>query len=91
MVITSCSSVRVASDYERTTNFDEFKTFAFFKTGIDKAEINDLDKVNKTLSFTLAEARKYKIKEPHKLYSYIWNIYAYSVYPYVGIPTWVYL
>ena len=43
-VITSCSSVRVASDYERTTNFDEFKSFAFFKPGIDKAEINDIDK-----------------------------------------------
>lgn len=43
-ILTSCSSVRVASDYERNTNFDEFKTFAFFKTGIDKAEINDIDK-----------------------------------------------
>ena len=44
LVVTSCSSVRVATDYERTTNFDEFKTFAFFKPGIDKAEINDIDK-----------------------------------------------
>ncbi|WP_297695435.1 DUF4136 domain-containing protein [uncultured Eudoraea sp.] len=44
VALTSCSSVRVASDYERNTNFDEFKTFAFFKTGIDKAEINDIDK-----------------------------------------------
>lgn len=44
IVVTSCSSVRVASDYERTTNFDEFKSFAFFKPGIDKAEINDIDK-----------------------------------------------
>lgn len=43
-ILTSCSSVRVASDYERNTNFDEFKKFAFFKTGIDKAEINDIDK-----------------------------------------------
>jgi hypothetical protein len=44
LVVTSCSSVRVATDYERSTNFDEFKTFAFFKPGIDKAEINDIDK-----------------------------------------------
>jgi len=44
IIVTSCSTVRVASDYERTTNFDEFKTFAFFKPGIDKAEINDIDK-----------------------------------------------
>jgi len=44
VVLTSCSSVRVASDYERNTDFDAFKSFAFFKPGIDKAEINDIDK-----------------------------------------------
>lgn len=44
VVLTSCSSVRVASDYEKNTNFDELKSFAFFKPGIDKAEINDIDK-----------------------------------------------
>lgn len=42
--LASCSSVRVASDYDRNSNFDQYKTFAFFKTGIDKAEISDLDK-----------------------------------------------
>jgi len=44
LVLTSCSSVRVATDYDREANFDNYKTFAFFKPGIDKAEINDLDK-----------------------------------------------
>lgn len=44
LVVTSCSSIRVATDYDKNANFDNFKTFAFFKTGIDKAEINDLDK-----------------------------------------------
>ncbi|GAA3649112.1 DUF4136 domain-containing protein [Flavivirga jejuensis] len=44
IVVTSCSSVRVAADYDKNANFGEYKTFAFFKTGIDKAEINDLDK-----------------------------------------------
>ncbi|MBN2868115.1 MAG: DUF4136 domain-containing protein [Flavobacteriaceae bacterium] len=44
MVITSCSSVRVAADYDKQVNFDQYKTFAFFKSGIDKAEISDLDK-----------------------------------------------
>lgn len=44
MVITSCSSVRVAADYDKQVNFDKYKTFAFFKSGIDKAEISDLDK-----------------------------------------------
>ncbi|WP_460219863.1 DUF4136 domain-containing protein [Psychroserpens sp. MEBiC05023] len=43
-LITSCSSVKVASDYDKDVNFKEYKTFAFFKTGIDKAEISDLDK-----------------------------------------------
>ncbi len=44
IVVTSCSSVRVAADYDKNANFGEYKTFAFFKTGIDKAEISDLDK-----------------------------------------------
>ncbi|TBN14309.1 DUF4136 domain-containing protein [Hyunsoonleella pacifica] len=44
IVATSCSSVRVSTDYDRKTDFNQFKTFAFFKTGIDKAEINDIDK-----------------------------------------------
>ncbi|GAB5565347.1 MAG: DUF4136 domain-containing protein [Winogradskyella sp.] len=44
VLLTSCSSVRVAADYDRETNFDQYKTFAFFKPGIDKAEISDIDK-----------------------------------------------
>ena len=44
VVISSCSSVRVASDYDSKADFDQYKTFAFFKGGIDKAEISDLDK-----------------------------------------------
>lgn len=44
MLFTSCSSVRVASDYDREANFNSYQTFAFFKPGIDRAEISDLDK-----------------------------------------------
>lgn len=41
----SCgSSVRVLSDYDKEANFNNFKTYAFYKTGIDKAQISDLDK-----------------------------------------------
>ncbi|WP_411767377.1 DUF4136 domain-containing protein [Winogradskyella sp. A3E31] len=40
----SCSSVKVAADYDREAEFNDYKTFAFFKPGIDKAEINDIDK-----------------------------------------------
>lgn len=43
-MVTSCSSVRVASDYDKNANFSSYKSFAFYKTGIDKAEISDLDK-----------------------------------------------
>lgn len=44
LVLTSCSSVRVNSDYDKQVDFTPFKTYAFHKTGIDKAEISDLDK-----------------------------------------------
>lgn len=44
LVMTSCNTVRVATDYDRDVNFSQYQTFAFFKPGIDKAEISDLDK-----------------------------------------------
>jgi hypothetical protein len=44
IILNSCSSVKVAADYDREVNFDRYNTFAFFKPGIDKAEINDIDK-----------------------------------------------
>ncbi|WP_426429397.1 DUF4136 domain-containing protein [Winogradskyella sp. HB-48] len=44
ILLSSCSSVRVAADYDREANFDQYKTFAFFKPGIDTAEISDIDK-----------------------------------------------
>ncbi|MGC1516909.1 MAG: DUF4136 domain-containing protein [Maribacter sp.] len=42
--LTSCSSVRVLSDYDQKTDFNSFTSYAFYKTGIDKAQISDLDK-----------------------------------------------
>ena len=44
LFFTSCNSIRVASDYDTKANFNNYKTFAYFKTGIDKAKINDIDK-----------------------------------------------
>jgi hypothetical protein len=44
LLMTSCTSVRVVSDYDKAADFNSYKTFAFYKTGIDKAEISDLDK-----------------------------------------------
>ena len=44
IVVSSCSSVRVVTDYDKDVDFNNYKTFAFYKKGIDKAEISDLDK-----------------------------------------------
>lgn len=44
LVVTSCVSVRVSTDYDTQEDFDSYKTFAFYKPGIDKVEISDLDK-----------------------------------------------
>ena len=44
MLLTSCSSIKVAADYDKEANFDNYKTFAFFKPGIDQVEVSDLDK-----------------------------------------------
>jgi hypothetical protein len=44
LIITSCSSVRVTTDYDTKVDFNQYKTFAFYKKGIDKASVSDLDK-----------------------------------------------
>lgn len=44
LVLTSCNSVKVATDYDQNVSFNQYESFAFFKPGIDKAEISDLDK-----------------------------------------------
>ena len=44
LLFSACSSIKVTSDYDTQVDFSKYKTFAFYKTGIDKAEISDLDK-----------------------------------------------
>ena len=44
VVLNSCNAVRVNTDYDKNVNFSEYKTYAFYKTGIDKVEVSDLDK-----------------------------------------------
>ncbi|WP_333695127.1 DUF4136 domain-containing protein, partial [Flavobacterium sp.] len=44
LILASCSSVRVYSDYDKGVEFSQFKTYAFHKNSIDKVEISDLDK-----------------------------------------------
>jgi hypothetical protein len=43
-ILTSCDAVRVNYDYDKKVDFTPYKTYAFYKTGIDKVEISDLDK-----------------------------------------------
>ena len=43
-LVASCNSIRVTSDYDTSTDFSKYKTFAFYKKGIDKVDISDLDK-----------------------------------------------
>ena len=44
LLLSSCVSVRVVADYDQKMNFQQYKSYAFYKTGIDKAQISDLDK-----------------------------------------------
>jgi hypothetical protein len=44
LVLSSCSAIKVTSDYDTQADFSKFNTFAFYKPGIDKADISDLDK-----------------------------------------------
>ena len=44
LLVVSCSSVNVYNDYDKKVDFTQFKTFAFYKPGVDKVEISDLDK-----------------------------------------------
>lgn len=44
IILSSCGSVRVNADYDSKVSFSNFKTYAYLKSGIDKAEISDLDK-----------------------------------------------
>ena len=44
VLLSSCNSVRVLSDYDQKANFSEYKSYAFYKTGIDRVQISDLDK-----------------------------------------------
>ena len=45
LTLASCGSmISVNSDYDKKVDFSAYKTYAYYKTGIDKVEISDLDK-----------------------------------------------
>jgi len=39
-----CQTVRVNQDYAIGTDFNQYKTYAYFKKGVDEAKISELDK-----------------------------------------------
>lgn len=44
MTAGACSPIKVDADYDKGTDFSQYKTYAFMKDGIAKIEISDLDK-----------------------------------------------
>lgn len=44
VILTSCNTVRVTYDFDRATDFNTYKTYNYHTKGIDKLELNDLDK-----------------------------------------------
>ncbi len=44
LIFSSCTTVRVVTDYDKDVNFGNYSNYAFYKPGIDKAQISDLDK-----------------------------------------------
>ncbi len=70
-VFASCSTVRVATDYDKEANFNNYKSYAFFKPGIDKAEISDLDKkrILRAIEANLATQGMVKAENPDLLVS----------------------
>lgn len=44
LLLSSCNAIRVSSDFNDKINFNDYKTYAFSKKGVDEVEINDIDK-----------------------------------------------
>jgi hypothetical protein len=70
--ITSCSTIRVNSDFDRQVNFEKYKTYAFHKSGIDKVEISDLDKkrILRAIDMELEKKGMTKSETPNLLISF---------------------
>lgn len=71
LLFASCSSVRVAVDYDREADFRMYRTYAFYKTGVDRAQISDLDKkrILKAIDAELSSKGFVKSKNPDLLIS----------------------
>lgn len=61
-LIMGCSTITVFTDHDSGVDFSKYKTFAYFKPGIDKVEISDLDKRRILKAIDLHMAQKSIIK-----------------------------
>jgi hypothetical protein len=70
-LVGACGSINVKTDYDTKTDFSQYKTFAFYKKGIDKAPISDLDKrrILRAIETELQTKGMTKSKEPDVLVS----------------------
>ena len=66
LMLGSCRTVDVYSDYDNRVNFNSYKSYAFYKTGIDKAQISDLDKrrILKAIEYEMSQRGFQKSKSP---------------------------
>lgn len=71
ILLSSCSTVRIATDYDKKANFDNYNTYAFYKPGIDKAKISDLDKrrILRAIDSELSQKGMTKSEKPALLVS----------------------
>lgn len=71
LLLSACSAIKVSTDYDATIDFTKYKTFAFFKPGIDKANISDLDKkrILRAIEFELEAKGMTKSENPEMLVS----------------------
>uniref|UniRef100_UPI004049237D DUF4136 domain-containing protein n=1 Tax=Flavobacterium sp. TaxID=239 RepID=UPI004049237D len=72
ILATSCSSVSVYADYEKSAPFSQYRTYAFSKTEIDKVEISTLDKkrILRELESQLADKGFIKSENPDLMISF---------------------
>ena len=73
MLVSSCASVDVSTDYAGDADFSDYNSFAFYKPGVDKAEISDLDKkrILRAIEYELKQKGMTKTEEPDVLVSII--------------------
>ena len=71
LILGSCATIDVATDYDKEVNFDKYKTYAFYKPGIDQAKISDLDKkrILRAIDFELSQKGMVKSENPDLLIS----------------------